>query len=54
MAFQLCLHYAIRRVKVNQDGLKLNDTHKLLIYADGVNILGGRVHAIKNTVPAHV
>jgi len=38
--FNFALDYAIRRVQVNQDGLKLNDTHKLLIYADDVNILG--------------
>ena len=31
-------------VQVNQDGLKLNDTHQLLVYADDVNILGGRIH----------
>jgi hypothetical protein len=26
--------------------LKLNGTHQLLVYADDVNILGGRVHAV--------
>jgi hypothetical protein len=52
MAFQLCLHYAIRRVQVNQDGLKLNDAHKLLTYAGDVNILGGRAHAIKKDTVA--
>jgi len=52
MAFQLCLDYAIRRVQVNQDGLKLNDTHKLLLYADDVTILGGSVHAIKKNTEA--
>jgi ketol-acid reductoisomerase len=30
--------------------LKLNDTHQLLVYADGVNILGGSIHTRrKNT-----
>jgi len=36
--FNLALDYAFRRVKVNQDGLKLNGTHQLLVYADNVNI----------------
>jgi len=38
---------AIRRVQVNQDGLKLNGTHQLLVYAHDVNMLGGSVHTIK-------
>ena len=36
----------VTKVQVNQDGLKLNGTHQLLIYAD-VNILGVSVHTIK-------
>jgi len=47
MLFNLALEYAIRRVQVNQDGLKLNGTHQLLAYADNVNILGGSIHTLK-------
>jgi hypothetical protein len=50
LLFNFALGYAIRRVQVNQDGLKLNGTHQLLVYDDSVNILNGRVHTInKNT-----
>ena len=38
--FTIDLEYAIRRVQVNQDGLKLNVTHQLQTYADDVNIRG--------------
>jgi hypothetical protein len=48
------LEYAIRRVQVNQDGLKLNGTHQLLVYADDVNILGGSVHTIQENAEALV
>jgi hypothetical protein len=36
-------------VQVTQNGLRLNGAHQLLVYADDVNIMGGRVHTIKNT-----
>ena len=39
MFFNFALVYAIRRVQVNQDGLKVNGTHQLLAYADDVNVL---------------
>src|SRR5215469_3488787 len=44
--------FPIRRVQVNQDGLKLNGTHQLLAYADDVNILGGSVHTVKKNAEA--
>ena len=51
MLFIFALEYAIRRVQVNHDGLKLNGTHQL-VYADDFNILGGSVHTIRETAEA--
>jgi len=39
---------------VNQDGLKLNGTHQILVYADDVNILGGSIHTTKKQTEALV
>ena len=47
LLLNFALEYAITRVQVNQDGLKLNGTHQLLTYADDVNILGGSIHTVK-------
>ena len=54
MLFNFALEYAIMRVQVNQDGLKLNGTHQLLAYADDVNILGGSIHTLKENAEALV
>jgi len=34
--------------------LKLNGTHKLLVYADDINILGGSIHTVKKNKGAFV
>jgi hypothetical protein len=48
------LEYVIRRVQANQEGLKLNGTCQLLVYADGVSVLGRSIHAIKKNTEALV
>jgi hypothetical protein len=52
--FNFALGYAISSVQVNQDDLKLNGIYQLLVNADGVNILGERVHAIEKNTEALV
>ena len=54
LLFNFALEYAVGRVQVNQDGLKLNGTHQLLAYADDVNILGGSVHTVEKNAEALV
>jgi hypothetical protein len=54
LLFNYALEWAIRRVQVKQDGLKLNGTHQLLAYTDDVNILGGSVRTLKENAEAFV
>ena len=48
----MALEYAIKRVQVNQNGLKLNGTHQLLVYNDEVNMLEVSVHSMKDNAEA--
>jgi hypothetical protein len=52
LRFNFALEYTIRRVQVIQDGLKLNGTHQLVVYAHNVNILGGSVHTVNENAEA--
>ena len=54
LLFNFAIEYAIRRVQVNQDGLKLNGTYKLHVYAENLNILGGSIYTTKENKEALV
>jgi len=54
LLFNFVLEYAIRKVQVNQYGLILNVTHQLLVHADDVNVLYGRVQTTQNNNEALV
>jgi hypothetical protein len=43
IVFNFALEYAIRKVQVKQDGMKLNGTHQAVVYEDDINMLGGSV-----------
>ena len=53
LLFNFASDCATRRVQEYHDGLKLNGTHQLLVYAD-VNILGESIHTIKKNAKALV
>jgi len=52
LLLNFALEYDIRRVQVNQNGLKLNGIHQLLVYAD--DALRGGIHSIKKNSEALV
>ena len=54
LLFNCALEYAIRRVQVNQDGLKLHGTCQLPVYADDINILGESIYNVKENAEALV
>jgi len=50
LVFNFALEYSIRTVQANKEGLKLNGTHQLLVYAGDVNILGRSVHTVQKNI----
>jgi hypothetical protein len=47
IVFIYALGYSINKVQENPVGLKLKGTHKLLVYADDINLLGYNIGIIK-------
>ena len=47
LLFNFALGYIIKTVQVNQNSLKLNGTHQLVVNADDVNVLGGSIYTVK-------
>jgi hypothetical protein len=47
LLFNFDLKYAIRKVQENQVGLKLNETHHMLVYINDVVLLGDNIDIIK-------
>ena len=54
LLFNFALVYAIRRVQINQDGLKLNGKYQLIVHAHDANIMGGSTHTIRKNKEAFV
>ena len=52
--FNFSVEYNIIRIHLKQYGLKLNGAHKLLVYADDVNILGGNVQSVERNTETWV
>jgi len=54
LLLNFALAYAIRRVQVNQEGLKLNGKNQLLVYAVDFNVEVGSIHTLKENTEALV
>jgi hypothetical protein len=49
LLFKSFAEYAIRKLQANQEELKLDGTHLLLVWADDVNLLAENIHVTKKT-----
>jgi len=52
LIFTFTVGYAILSVQVNQEGLKCNGTHQLVVYADDINMLEGSLHIVTKKAEA--
>ena len=50
LLFNFVLEYAIVRIYVNQECLKLNGTYQFIVSADDVNILGRNIHTVQKNI----
>jgi hypothetical protein len=50
LLLNFAFEYAIRKVQENKVGLKLNGTHQLLVYTDGMNLLGDNIDTTKKNI----
>ena len=52
--FNWAVEYAVKRVQLHQDDLKLYDTQQRLVYADDVTIFGSSIHSVEKNTEALV
>jgi hypothetical protein len=46
LLFNVALEYAIRKVRENRVGLKLSGSHRMLVYAGDLDLLGDNINTI--------
>ena len=48
------LEYTIQNIQTNQEGMELNGTYQLPIYANHVNLLGEIMHTVMNSTEVFI